>query len=167
MKSVTVREAIRDDLPALTELYNYYIKNTAITFDLNPYSVQDREEWFQHYNHNPRHRLLVAEKNGELVGYSSSSPFRPKDAYLTSIETTVYLTPDQKTKGIGALLYRSLFEAIEGADIHKAYGLITAPNDASFALHKKFGFVRVGKFTEVGRKFGQYHDVELWEKTLP
>lgn len=163
---MTLREARQEDLPELTDIYNYFIENTAITFDLQPFSLKARGEWFDHYNKNGRHLLLVAELEGKLVGYTSSSPFRPKDAYLTSVETSIYLAPGIQGKKIGTALYQYLFDALLGADVHKAYAGITIPNELSIALHRSFGFEKVGLFQEVGRKFGRYHDVEWWEKTL-
>ncbi|MBU2514933.1 GNAT family N-acetyltransferase [bacterium] len=163
---VTVREAEKMDLAELTNIYNYYIKNSAITFDLHPFSIKERGEWFEHYNQNDLHRLFVAELEDKVIGYASSSPFRPKDAYLTSVETSIYLSPYIIGNRIGKVLYRYLFDALEGTDLHKAYAVITVPNDQSIELHRKFGFKKIGLFEEVGRKFDQYHDVEWWEKNL-
>lgn len=162
-----IREAVENDIPALTDLYNYYIENTVITFDMEPFSIEERAKWFHHYNHNERHRLLVAERNSQLLGYASSSSFHQKKAYETSVETSVYLLPGEHGQGIGTVLYSALFDLLATADVKKAYAGITVPNNASLALHRSFKFQRAGVFKEVGRKFGVYHDVEWWEKTLP
>ena len=161
-----IRDAETCDIPALTDLYNYYIRETAITFDIEPFSIAERTDWFNHYNHNGRHRLLVAESEGELLGYASSSPFRPKKAFETSVETSIYLLPKASGKQIGKQLYARLFEVLAPADVHRAYAGITVPNDISLAMHTRFGFIKRGVFREVGRKFGIYHDVEWWEKNL-
>lgn len=161
-----IRAAIEKDIPALTELYNHYIKHTVITFDIEPWSIEERTSWFHHYNRNERHRLLVAERDQQILGYASSSSFHPKKAYETSVETSIYLLPEEAGNGTGTNLYNALFELLATADVKKAYAGITVPNDASIALHKKFQFSRAGVFTEVGRKFGAYHDVEWWEKHL-
>jgi phosphinothricin acetyltransferase len=161
-----IRMAQEKDLPALTDLYNYYIKNTAITFDLELYSVQQRREWFDHYNTNERHRLLVAVTQNEILGYASSSRFRPKEAYQTSVETSIYLLPDKTGKKVGTALYARLFEELAKADVHRAYAGITVPNPVSFAFHSKFGFQAIATYHEVGRKFGVYHDVRWLEKKL-
>ncbi len=163
---VTLREAELKDLTDLTQIYNYFVEKTAITFDLYPFSVKAREEWFHYYNKNERHRLFVAEMNDTIIGYASSSPFRPKDAFLISVETSIYLISVAQGMQIGSVLYRYLFDALEGVDVHKAYAGITIPNDQSIALHRSFGFNKVGLFKEVGRKFDRYHDVEWWEKPL-
>lgn len=164
--NLEIRMAQEKDLAALTDLYNHYINNTAITFDLEPYSVQQRREWFEHYNKNERHRLLVAVAENQLMGYASSSRFHPKEAYQTSVETSIYLFPNQTGHKVGTALYSRLFEALAQADVHRAYAGITVPNPISFALHAKFGFQEVAFYQEVGRKFGRYHDVKWLEKKL-
>jgi phosphinothricin acetyltransferase len=163
---VSVRPGAPEDLPALTELYNHYVENTHITFDTQPWSVQQRREWFSHYADTGPHRLLVAHVGEELVGYATSSKFRDKAAYDTSVEATVYVRGDGARRGVGSALYAALFDALRGEDVHRAYAGIALPNDASIALHRKFGFEEVGTYHEVGRKFGRYWDVTWLEKPL-
>ncbi len=155
------------DLAPLTELYNHYILNTTITFDIEPYTLeQRRDRWWCHYKHQGRHRLLVAEQDQEIVGYATSSQLRDKAAYDTSVETSIYLSPQAQGQGVGTQLYQALFQSLANEDVHRAYAGITLPNEASIALHHKFGFYRVGHYQEVGRKFEQYWDVEWLEKKL-
>ena len=155
------------DLAPLTELYNHYILNTTITFDIEPYTLeQRRDRWWCHYKHQGRHRLLVAEQDQEIVGYATSSQLRDKAAYDTSVETSIYLSPQAQGKGVGTQLYQALFQSLANEDVHRAYAGITLPNAASIALHHKFGFYHVGHYQEVGRKFEQYWDVEWLEKKL-
>jgi phosphinothricin acetyltransferase len=161
-----VRYAAASDLPAITDIYNHYVVNTSATFDVEPFSVEARREWFLHYAESGRHRLLVATQGADVVGYASSSRFRVKPAYDTSIEVTVYLHPEATGGGIGSLLYRRLFDELQAEDLHRAYAGIALPNDASVALHRKFGFVETGTMTEVGRKFGQWWDVLWMERSL-
>ncbi len=155
------------DLEPLTNLYNYYILNTTITFDIEPYTLEERSErWLCHYSAKGRHRLLVAEQDQVVVGYATSSQFRTKAAYDTSVETSIYLHPDAQGQGIGTQLYQALFDSLATEDVHRAYAGITLPNSVSVALHQKFGFYSVGRQKEVGRKFGRYWDVEWFEKSL-
>jgi phosphinothricin acetyltransferase len=111
---------------------------------------------------------LVAQlaEGGPVVGYATSSPYRPKAAYSTSVETSIYLAPDAGGRGIGSLLYTALFHALAGEDVHRAYAGVTLPNEASIRIHERFGFRKVGVYQEVGRKFGAYHDVVWLEKQL-
>jgi phosphinothricin acetyltransferase len=162
-----IRRAREDDLAALTALYNHYIERTPITFDVEPYTVERRRAWLAGFAERGRHQLFVAEEGGRVVGWAGTLRFREKRAYDTTVEMTVYLAPDTTGRGLGAALYEALFAAIAGEDVHRAVAGITLPNDASIALHRRFGFTEVGVFREVGRKLGRYWDVLWMERGLP
>jgi phosphinothricin acetyltransferase len=164
--SIEVRAAEAGDLEALNDLYNHYVRETHVTFDLAPVTIESRREWFTHYGKSGRHRVLVAAESNRVVGFTSSSRWRPKDAYLTSVETSVYLAPGATGRGIGRLLYARLFDALEAEDVHRAYAGIALPNPASVALHERFGFKQVAYFSEQGLKFGRYWDVAWFEKPM-
>jgi phosphinothricin acetyltransferase len=159
MSDVQIRPAARADLPRLTEIYNYYVVNTPVTFDVEPYTVERREAWFAQFAATGRYRLLVAENDGGVIGYAGTTRFRLKAAYETTVETTIYCAPDAAGKGIGSRLYRALFETLRGEDIHRFVAGYALPNPATAAIHARFGFQVVGVFSENGRKFGKYWDV--------
>lgn len=161
-----MRHARDSDLEALTEIYNHYVVHSPATFDLEPFKPDQRREWFGHYREGTRHQLVVAEDGGQLLGYATSSRFRPKPAYETTVETTVYNHPDAGGRGVGSLLYAELFERLAAHDVWRAVAGIVPPNEPSVRLHLKFGFREVGRFTELGRKFGRYWDVVWYEKAL-
>jgi phosphinothricin acetyltransferase len=163
---VTVRPAKAADLEQLNAIYNHYVATSPATFDVDPITMDERREWFSHYAPTGRYRLLVATDGHRLIGFVSSSPHRLRKAYETSIETTAYVAPDASGLGAGSAMYAALFEVLSGEDIHRAYAGITMPNDASVALHEKFGFKRAALYTEQGRKFGRYWDVAWFEKPL-
>jgi phosphinothricin acetyltransferase len=164
--STLVRPAVLDDLPALTAIYNHYIVNTTITFDLRPFEADERRGWFDDHSESGRHRLLVAAADGSVLGYSTTSRWRPKAAYDTTVESSVYCHPDAVGRGIGTQLYAALFAAIADEDVHRVVAGIGQPNPASVALHERFGFRQVGVFSSVGRKFGRYWDVAWFERSL-
>ncbi len=165
---VQVRSGAEADLPALTDIYNHYIRETAFTFDTAAFTPEERRSWLTSHPEDGPHRLLVAQEStsGTILGYATSGPFRPKAAYLTSVEVSIYLTPGAGGRGIGTLLYKRLFEDLADEDVHRAYAGITQPNIPSVRLHERFGFRHVGTWAEVGRKFGTYHDVAWYEKDL-
>ena len=165
--SVTIRPARTDDLPRLAEIYNYYVVNTVITFDLEPVSMEERQEWFQQFAFSGPHRLLVAEEDVKVLGYAASFRFRIRCAYDTTIETTVYCAPEAVGRGIGSALYTALFEALRDEDLHVAIAAIAVPNPASIALHERLGFTLAGLLRDIGRKFDRYWDVAWYEKRLP
>jgi phosphinothricin acetyltransferase len=92
--------------------------------------------------------------------------FRPKAAYDTTVETTIYSSQESVGKGVGRKLYAGLFESLAGENVHRIVGGYTLPNAASAKLHEMFGFKSVGIFTEVGYKFGKYWDVAWMERPL-
>ena len=166
ISGVIIRPAAAGDLPALTDIYNHYIVNTPITFDLQPFSVDDRRDWFLKHA-GGRHRLVVAADGlGQPMGYASSSQFRPKAAYDTTVESSIYCRADVVGRGVGTTLYRALFETLKGEDINRIVAGVTLPNPASLALHERCGFRQVGAFSSVGRKFDQYWDVAWLERPL-
>ncbi|MEV0905809.1 GNAT family N-acetyltransferase [Streptomyces hokutonensis] len=169
---VQVRPGVESDLDALTDIYNHYVRETPITFDTAAFSPEERRPWLLSHPEDGPYRLKVAvdgtfQGNSQrILGYATSSPYRAKPAYSTSVEVTVYLAFDAGGRGIGTLLYKALFADLATEDVHRAYAGIAQPNEASTRLHERFGFRPVGTYREVGRKFGRYWDVAWYEKEL-
>ena len=169
MPDVAIRPAVLSDLPAIADIYNHYIVNTTITFDLVPFETTDRRAWFDDHAPTGRHRLLVAvdaADTGGVLGYASTSRWRPKAAYETTVESSVYCRVDAVGRGIGTRLYEALFESIKEEDVHRIVAGVSLPNPASVALHERLGFRQVGVFERVGRKFGRYWDVAWYQRPL-
>jgi phosphinothricin acetyltransferase len=155
------------DLGAISEIYDHYVRTTAISFDLEPPTSAWRREWFATFGDRGRHRLLVARDGGEAIGYAASVPYRPREAYGPSVETSVYVSATHLGRGVGAALYGALLSELEREDVHRAYAGIAMPNPASVRLHERCGFRRAGYFTEQGHKFGRYWDVAWFERSFP
>jgi len=156
---IVIRTATPADLPRLTEIYNHYVVNTPVTFDVEPYTLEGRAAWFAQFAVAGRHRLLVAESALGIAGYAGTMRWRAKAAYDTTVETTIYCAPEAVGKGIGIRLYEALFAALRGEDVHRYVAGYTMPNEATAKLHARLGFRTVGVFSQVGRKFGRYWDV--------
>lgn len=165
-ETTVVRHAEPRDAGALNEIYNHYVLTSAISFALTPTTEAERLDWLAEHPPHGAYRVVVAEDPGRVVGFASSSPYRPRGAYATSIETSVYVADGTTGRGIGSALYEFLFAALVEEDLHRAYAGITMPNPVSVALHRRFGFEHVGTFREQGRKFGRYWDVAWFEKAL-
>ncbi|UGY91907.1 GNAT family N-acetyltransferase [Streptomyces gobiensis] len=167
-REVQVRPGTEDDLEALTGIYNHYITETPVTFDTETFTPEERRPWLLSYSEDGPHRLLVAQEtpSRRILGYATSGPLHPRPGYATSVLVSAYLAPDAVGRGLGTLLYKHLFEALDGQDLHRAYAGIALPNEASARLHARFGFRPVGTYREVGRKFGRYWDVDWYEKPL-
>jgi phosphinothricin acetyltransferase len=167
MATYTVRPATVDDLAELTDIYNHYVVNTPITFDLRPLTVDERRPWFDDHATTGRHRLLIATDAGNTcVGYATSSRWRPKAAYDPTVEASVYCRADVLGTGCGSALYSTLFACLAGEDIETIVAGVSLPNPASIALHERFGFRSVGVFSAVGRKFDKLWDVAWFQRPL-
>ena len=161
-----IRKAVESDLSAITDLYNRFVLETAVNFDVEPFTLEERRRWFAQFGETGRWRLFTAEIDGLFAGYAGSMRHKEKRAYETSVETTIYVDPGFARKGVGRGLYDRLFRALSGEDVHRALAGVALPNEASLALHRAFDFTEIGVFHEVGRKFGRYHDVLWLEKRL-
>lgn len=164
--TIEIRHIEPQDLTSIVPILNHYIESTAITFDTEPYCTETRRPWLDQFQTSGRYQCLVAISEGEIVGYANSAAFRPKKAYDTSVEVSIYLKDGVAGKGVGTRLYSKLFDQLANEDIHRAHALITLPNEKSINLHSKFGFSEVGILSEAGRKFGQFYSVYLMEKRL-
>ena len=167
MTALQIRSPRTDDLAELNRIYNHYVTTTHVTFDTEAITLEQRRAWFDGFSISGPHRLLVAEAEAGVIGYASSSRFRPKPAYHTSVECTVYLDPSHLGLGFGRRLYGALLDALAGESVvHRALGGVALPNPASIQLHESLGFRLVGTFREVGHKFGKFWDVSWFEKEL-
>lgn len=160
-----IRPARAGDLATVVGIYNYYVETSHATFDVGAFSVASRTGWFELFDGN-RYQCWIADSGTGPLGYACSIPFKPKLAYQTSVEVSVYMAPEAQGRGIGKALYQHLLPALEAEDLHRAYAGIAQPNDPSMKLHQAFGFEEVAHFREVGRKFDRYWDVVWLERSL-
>jgi len=167
MTDVSIRRVEAADLPALLDIYNYYVVHTPVTFDLEPRTLAQRREWLDGFASTGRYQCFVAVKGGAAIGWACTAKLKDKAAYETSAETSIYLAPGEAGQGLGRRLYETLFAALAGEDLHRLYAGITVPNDASVAIHEKTGFRLVGTYDEVGRKFGRFWDVAWFARPFP
>ena len=158
-----IREARIEDLQKLLDIYNYEVINGISTLDLFPKTLEDWRGWF--YAHNvDNHPLYVAQVEQQVAGYASLSSYRPKEAYKTTVELSIYVAPRQRGKGVASALMEYTLEAARAMeDVHTVVSVITAGNQASVRLHQKFGFLFCGTVREVGMKFGTYRDIEMYQ----
>lgn len=159
-----IRHIEQWDLPALLEIYNYYVLETPITFDIEPRTLEDRKAWFNGFTSSGRYQCFVAIKDGRVLGWASSHRYNERAAYDTTVAASIYLAPGARGQGLGRMLYARLFQALANEDIHRLFVGITLPNDASVRLHRAFGFEPVGIYREVGQKFGRFWDVATYLK---
>jgi L-amino acid N-acyltransferase YncA len=160
-----VRDAHADDAAALARIYNHYVLNTPITFEESAVTAEDMAgrvgeaqaaslPW------------LVAESADGVLGYAYASKWKGRCAYRFSAEVTVYVEEGGARRGVGSTLYGELLQRLRDAGLHAAMGGIALPNEASVALHEKFGFRQVAQFREVGFKQNRWIDVGYWQVLL-
>lgn len=161
-----IRGASDADADAIAAIYNYYVTDTIVTFEEEPLS---RVEIARRIDAVTKAGLpwLVAEEDGEILGYAYATPWKDRIGYRFSVETTVYLAKDCVGRGIGTQLYTELFRLLEKSGIHSAIGGVALPNDASVALHEKFGMKKVAEFESVGVKFNRWINVGYWQRIFP
>lgn len=163
---ITIRHAKVTDLNIINDIYNYFILNSAITFDVEPWSMAKRTAWFNDIQNNKRLNVLVAVSKNKVIGFAYNAPFKPKQAFDSSTELTIYKSADSSLKGVGRALYRHILLSLKPNNYHRAYAWITTPNAPSMRLHRALGFKQTGLMKEVGYKHGKFHDVVLLEKIL-
>jgi L-amino acid N-acyltransferase YncA len=164
LASCLIRDVAEADARAICDIYNPYVTDTTITFEVDIVSVDEMRE---------RIRVgtqvlpwLVAEADGLIVAYAYATRWRSRAAYDRTAETTVYVRAGAHRQGVGYPLYIALLDALRRHSVHVAIGGIALPNPASVALHEKCGFAKVAHFPQVGRKFDGWVDVGFWQRLL-
>lgn len=160
-----IRTATIRDAAGIARIYNHYVLNSTFTFEEQPVGeaeIADRMSKVQTQSLS----YMVMEVDGDIVGFAYAGPWVGRSAYRFSAEITVYIDPDFKGQGLGTQLYESLIRDLRDKKIHGVIAIIALPNEASVALHEKFGFQKVAHFREVGWKFERWIDVGYWELIL-
>lgn len=159
-----IRPVTIHDSSAIVEIYNYYILNTFITFEVELLDVQ---QMFNRIKTISKHYpWVVYEENNEIQGFAYAKQFRTRNAYVHTVESTVYLKPNVVHKGIGTKLYQELIYLLQEMDFHAVISRISMPNDESISFHKKFGFKEAGLLKEIGYKFNRWIDVAYLQMIL-
>lgn len=159
-----LRSCMPADAPQICDIYNYYVRETVITFEEAP--VAEREMAGRIADITTRLPWFVWEADGEIIGYAYASAWKGRAAYRHSVESSVYLAPHVTGKGVGTKLYAALIDELRQRGLHCVIGGAALPNPASVALHEKLGFAKVAEFREVGFKLGRWVDVGYWQLLL-
>jgi phosphinothricin acetyltransferase len=162
---VTIRPAVSDDVSDIAAIYNHEIANSTATFDLEPPTLAYWEARLVGH-HQGDHLLVAVDDDEDVVGYAYSWSYRPRPAYNLTRETSIYLDPTVRGRGIGRRLYPALLDTMAASGVHTAVALVALPNAGSVGLHRTCGFEHVGSMREVGFKFGRWVDVDWYQKLL-
>lgn len=161
--TIELRLGTAADAEALRAIYNREVLETTNTFDIEPRTLPQQEQWIA--EREGALGVVVAEVDGAVVGFASLSPYRPRAAYRTTVENSVYVAESARGSGVGRALMDELIEVATLRGFHTIVAHISGGN-SSIGLHEACGFVVVGTEREVGRKFGKWLDVVVMQRML-
>ncbi len=160
-----IRNVRIEDSDAIAAIYNHYVVNSTVTFEVEAITGTEIAKRIQ-ANLDADLPWLIAEVEGNVIGYCYATPWKVRKAYQHSVEISVYLDADSHATGIGSQLYAALFTQLKTQNVHAVMAGIALPNEASIALHEKHNMQKVAHFKQVGKKFGQWIDVAYWQVIL-
>jgi phosphinothricin acetyltransferase len=159
-----LRPAVESDLVAINDIYNHYVLYSTCTYQEETEPLEGRRQWFKH--HGEKHPVIVAEINSQVTGWASLSAYHVRSAYRHTVENSVYIHHQHHRRGLGSLLLQELIVLARSLGHRAIIAGIDSDQAASVALHTKFHFEEVGRFKEVGFKFGRWLDVIYMELVL-
>jgi phosphinothricin acetyltransferase len=165
LEDVTIRRAVREDAARMAEIYNQAVCSSTATFDTEPETAESRERWLEEHT-SPQHPVLVAERDGAIVGWASLSRYSTRCAYEATVEASAYIDESETGRGLGTALSEALLEAGRAGGVHAVLARICTENTPSLAMSRKLGFFEIGVMREVGVKFDRSLDVMWLERIL-
>ncbi|MET0172267.1 MAG: N-acetyltransferase family protein [Agrobacterium vaccinii] len=164
--TIEMRDATPDDLPGIMEIYNDAVLNTTAIWNDVLVDLENRKEWFK-ARKDRGFPVIVAVRDGSVVGYASYGDWRAFDGYRHTREHSIYVHKNARGAGLGKLLMQALIEHAKANGVHVLIGAIESENTASIRLHEALGFRIAGRYSEVGRKFDRWLDLTSMELKLP
>lgn len=164
---IQIREARREDCPAILEIYNEAVLNTTASYDYEPRTIEQRYLWYDDHRQIGFPVFVAVKPGGAVVGWSALNRYHDRKGYRFTSENSIYIAPDCRGQGIGKLLLAPLIESAKKIGLHAIIAAIDGENQASIKLHARFGFATVGHFKQVGYKFNRWLDVIYMELLLP
>jgi phosphinothricin acetyltransferase len=159
-----IQPATVQDLPVINDIYNYYVTRSTCTYQTDPETPESRREWFA--RHDAAHPVIVVEQDGQVVAWGSLTQLHSRQGYRVTVEDSIYVRHDMHRRGIGQAILLELIQAAKTLGYHSIIASISADQDASVELHRKNGFVQVGRLREVGWKFDRLLDVMYMQLML-
>lgn len=159
-----IRPATTKDLTAINDIYNHYVVHSTCTYQTIPATEEERERWFR--LHGERHPVIVVEENGEVIAWGSLSPLHERQAFMNSVEDSIYVHHQHLRRGLGRLILTDLLRLAGEIGHHTVLGAISMDQVASVRLHESFGFKQVAHFSEIGWKFDRWLDLVWLQKMV-
>ncbi len=165
MSPVKIRSADPErDAAACAAIYAPHVEASATSFEAEPPTAAELAERIERTG--ATHPWLVAESDGEVVGFAYACEHRTRAAYRWAVDVSIYLAEANRGQGLGRELYEALFERLRDQRFRVACAGVTLPNEASVRLHESLGFTPVGVYRRIGWKAGAWHDVGWWQLDL-
>ena len=164
MLRVDIRRANLADAEAIRQIYNIEVTGSTATLDLVPRTPEEQASWM--VAHSGVYPVIVADEGGQVVGFASLSPYRPRPGYATAVEDSIYVAAQHRGKGVGRQLLSEAVVMARTHGFHSIVARVSATQQASVALHQACGFDFVGVEREIGRKFGRWIDVAILQLLL-
>ncbi len=159
-----LRPARPEDAESIRAIYNVEVVSSTVTFDLVPRTEEEQRAWMD--AHGGAYPAIVAVEGGLVVGFASLSPYRPRPAYATTVEDSVYVRREHRGRGIGKSLVAEVVRLAGTHGFHSVIARVVGHHEASIGLHLSLGFELVGVEREVGRKFGRWLDVAILQQLV-
>ncbi|NBR23922.1 MAG: N-acetyltransferase family protein [Micrococcales bacterium] len=167
VEDITLRSAKADDMKQIAEIYNYYVTNSVVTFDIEATTEATWTEKLEYLEGLELPFIVAQSSSGTIFGFAYVAPWRQKAAYRRTVEDTIYLRPAAIGKRIGTRLLTELIERSRAAGVKEIVAVISDKGaDPSIALHEAFGFKRQGHLAKVGFKFNRWLGTVLLQKSL-
>jgi phosphinothricin acetyltransferase len=164
MHSVDIRRANLADSEAIRQIYNIEVTGSTATLDLVPRTPEEQASWM--VAHSGVYPVIVADDGGQVIGFASLSPYRPRPGYATAVEDSIYVAEQHRGKGVGRQLLSEAVVMARTHGFHSIVARVSATQQASVALHQACDFDLIGIEREIGRKFGRWVDVALLQRLL-
>lgn len=169
--NIRIRAAVPQDAAEILKIYAYYVENTAITFEYTAPAVEEFAERIR--STLAKYPYIVAEAEGQILGYAYAGPFKQREAYNWSVETSIYMKKDSKGLGVGKKLYNILEEILKKQNVLNLYACIASPIEEdeylsreSIDFHTYFGYQFIGEFHKCGYKFKRWYNMVWMEKMI-
>ncbi len=167
VEAIELRAATPEDLKQITEIYNYYVINSVVTFDIEKSTENTWLEKLEYLNGLGLPFIVAQSASGNVLGFAYVAPWRAKAAYRRTVENTIYLRPAAIGKRLGTRLLAELIEKSKAAGVKEIVAVISDKGaDTSIALHEAFGFKKQGHLAKVGFKFNRWLGTVLLQKSL-
>lgn len=159
-----IRLLEEEDIAQCLTIYNWYIAHSVATFEETPLSIES----FQQRVHRIQqtYPFLVLQEGNQIIGYAYLDAFSPRSAYRYTVDLSIYLSHDDRTKGYGSQLMEAILQKAKTCGYHNVVSIVTEGNIASQHIHEKFGFVKEGFLKKVGYKHAEWLGVTYYVKHI-